>query len=900
MYEYNSNTEWSYSINPPPNWNLPVSQDKWLRCKLSHIPKITTNSYYFRIQKRFDNLDEFSGFIINFVVLSGVIITINGKEIYRVNVPNGNLTKDTLANGIFQEKRHLTFILPISYLESDLTMIGIELHRHIIEKTFPIVEFFLTETYGNNENDCIVLNNYRQNIIGINSRNENIDFGFDMIYDSEWLKEFKEGDSLQLIMNFQPYTYVSINQFSITYFNSYDGSNPKKVDVYINKYIGYEKIGSFTDFSFLESNDYRDSRITTQTNLISSIIINITSIENLTKMKLSVRDFGFHLCPIRYCKAVDGLPMKISGSTLTVNCHNSLIGYRKLYCPNGRDAMWIETKNECKDPPILMDKIESYIITVGERYSNIRLFSFSGSNISYSMDKKILGMILNEDTGLLSGRPLKRIQKSNYTFFASNYFGQNIICIVYITVRQSELPILLWSNETIYLESGITYKKFKIFEVAGDDIIYDFSGFDFGLNIDYTTMEIYGMTLEEKEGDVVFRATNNYGTIRFSIHIIISTPNIPNLAFYTESLTLYYYELYNEKQVIICTGNKISYNVKPDLPSKLVLNNKKGILSGRVYQSPSPQQYYTFSCYNIYGYKSVDIPITIIYSNCPIIIYYNNTVLIKVGIRYIDLSYFNITGNSLIYSISPNLPDGLEYDVNTGKISGLIKKQFIPVNYTLFSRGSGKTVEFKFTLISYFDIYPIIIEGTVINNVRIVLDVSITRIPLFEAVGNELQVIVNPELPSGLFINDQEFYLYGVTNEYQKSQNYTFTVKNSYGSISVTIYFEIIAIYCNENQKFPKTLATTKGTFISIKCSGLFSGNKERYCFLNDETGYWSDIIDNCFIPKINIIGIAVSSLIILFILLSVIYIIGFNTFRRKASSKNLSLSHISERHIEM
>lgn len=68
------------------NWNKQEVVDNWAKSKLPDIPKTTDTTIYIRNLHIF-NLGDSTAFMMSIGYVSGIIIYINGEEVYRRNLP---------------------------------------------------------------------------------------------------------------------------------------------------------------------------------------------------------------------------------------------------------------------------------------------------------------------------------------------------------------------------------------------------------------------------------------------------------------------------------------------------------------------------------------------------------------------------------------------------------------------------------------------------------------------------------------------------------------------------------------------------------------------------------------------------------------------------------------------
>ena len=90
----------------PSNWNLPTLDDStWTSVVVPSPTTETSGTQYFRI--RFDGKQGLAAYELNLKYRFGVIAYINGNEIYRDNMPAGEVTPTTQATGSYLSLIHI-------------------------------------------------------------------------------------------------------------------------------------------------------------------------------------------------------------------------------------------------------------------------------------------------------------------------------------------------------------------------------------------------------------------------------------------------------------------------------------------------------------------------------------------------------------------------------------------------------------------------------------------------------------------------------------------------------------------------------------------------------------------------------------------------------------------------
>ncbi|OOQ61614.1 hypothetical protein BC343_00630 [Mucilaginibacter pedocola] len=141
------------------------------------------------------------------------------------------------------------------------------------------------------------------------------------------------------------------------------------------------------------------------------------------------------------------------------------------------------------------------------------------------------------------------------------------------------------------------------------------------------------------------------------------------------------------------------YTISPALPTGLGLNAKTGTISGTPKQA-SPATEYTITATNISAAATAKLTIAVTSVVPPPAITYTATSVFTNGAAISTLSPTNTGGTipAAGYKISPALPAGLVFDVNTGAISGTPTAQMAPKNYAITATNSGGSSKFTISI----------------------------------------------------------------------------------------------------------------------------------------------------------------------------------------------------------
>lgn len=784
---HSTSSIWDYSTVKYSNWNSPsYSSKEWKKSKLSELPSViddNINIVYLRSELYFDNYNNFTAYHIKFSHISGVILYINGDEYYRKFITSVSDKSD----GKFERLTEINLLLPITVLDlNEKTVLAIELHRHESETTsFPQIILQSLELEGDTEEDCTILNKYRKPIteysdqydMSYNKVEDGFDYTWATSWTQSWINPTEDPPHSWAIMSLEDNTFVDFNQFSITAFEASKNTHPKKVILSVLEDNNHwNEVKTFDNLTFPSTKPYKSYfNLTTNSDrnrLITAFMIDIVEKYPGYSKYVEVRDFIFHLCPLKYCNEFETFPVTASGTSIVSLCHNQTQGIenenRTFICENGKIPYWREIENYCfNDKPSIIIQFDDYIFKVGEFYNNIELVRFSGANLTYEIvsDKKELSDIsIDSETGRISFEPIKEMKNEIITIKATSYPSLiSTEASISITIYPTYYPIIYNLTKTITLESGKEYKGLKLFKVLGNDLTFSYKGLPEEFSFNENTQTFSGISMNDKY-DIIypisFKVSNVNGSIDFTFYMEIVIPAIPNMIVIEDNFLFYYGERYENIYAIKCIGKEVVYSTESPLPDNLRINITTGEIRGIVKVDPS-QHNVKVKCGNFNKTHEYDIKIDIEISDYPVIISHDDNFTVIGGIVYDDATFFEISGRNLVYTLSScilyiyllylifyyiyiALPEGLAFNSKTGGISGYILKGLESKEYTLFVSGNKIAKDFKFKLITVIKPEPVVVETTIKYNYTFEVGVLVRDIRLFEVAGENLIYTVNP------------------------------------------------------------------------------------------------------------------------------------------------------------
>lgn len=348
-YWINSFSEWQYSTKYEENWNRPEYSVDWSKSKLSDI-KVDKDILYLRIEhSRPDNFDDYTSFYSRMKVLSGIKYYINGEEIFKYFIDE---ERDTSSDK-FSELQNMRFIFPITSMEDEEIVIGIELHREESETNFPSFEYIGFALEGDDKYDCTSLNSFGYEILDYSPKNSDSD-------PSEVLKESGSiwrgsndyKDPIYFTYKFGDFSYFFENTFE------YHGFNQGELEM-----VDINNISSTFDESISESNAKEISYTMSSLYIQNKVNFGLGTSFLVTRFELSI-------CRIFECEKG-----YLTNSEKSFKCGESPdFVISSITCQFGKEPHF-DGVFQCQDAEDKMNyKLDNYTFYLGEEGEYVELF----------------------------------------------------------------------------------------------------------------------------------------------------------------------------------------------------------------------------------------------------------------------------------------------------------------------------------------------------------------------------------------------------------------------------------------------------------------------------------------------------------------------------------------------
>jgi gliding motility-associated-like protein len=455
-------------------------------------------------------------------------------------------------------------------------------------------------------------------------------------------------------------------------------------------------------------------------------------------------------------------------------------------------------------PTQLVFSASSITAAVGTPISSVSLSNSGGTVISYAVSPSLpAGLNLNSSTGLISGTPSASSGSNDYTVTASNS-GGTVSKSITIVVNEAIPTNFSYPISTAVYTKGVQINAILPI-ISGNVNGYSVApGLPEGLVLNATTGEISGTpTGPSNASNYVVSASNTGGTISYTLNLRVNDIAPTSLIYSNSSITATN-GTYMPPALPSNTGGVIvSYAITPSLPQGLNLNTITGEISGTP-SAPSPLTNYTITGTNTGGIVTNTISIAV-QDAVPVGLLYSSTSIItNTGVNISPVTPTSSGGAVVSYSISPSLPNGLNFNTVTGVISGTPTANLENTVFTIVATnaaGSTSTsIDITVNVLAPSNFTYTVstlnaIEGTLISNLS----------P--SSSGGLIDTYtISPNLPNGLTFNTLTGVISGTPIAVSASTMYTIVATNESGAATYTLTITVAAIPPPANLTYSATI----------------------------------------------------------------------------------------------
>lgn len=468
-------TEWYYDVSgrePPLGWYKQIDPqwEIWETAIPSQIPLVHGITQYYKTVLVLPSLGDLYSVIFHIQLQAGVIVYVNGKEVYRYNLPHGTIDHTTRATDHFSSPVSFTIPIPVqfSYFIEERNIIAIE--THLTEppskpqpSLFKIgIELEYDHSLGMIDSEAIDMTATieTQLIVPI-----------PVINDGNYYNKFYRTSncSQQAIHFFTPLGQPAY----VTLFKLFTGDSP---DAYPHEIklsgrllaslhdVEKAKLGNPVSTEWVELLDSKDIEFSS-THYGSHKDFQFYNELMMNEFKFELNDCGkqkgFEIAEIAFytnrihgfcdtrliptnrslevmqTKETTDYSMFIpSKSWYKVSCPTYYRGYMYYYCQNGN---WTTVTNNCHCKPPLYFKYSSSIVYLTMRRSFSIMPTSKGAELFFDFKEKVPeGIQIRHDTGEIYGEVRAPIPMTSLTVMCMNSNGVLETSLVIMTVNNHE------------------------------------------------------------------------------------------------------------------------------------------------------------------------------------------------------------------------------------------------------------------------------------------------------------------------------------------------------------------------------------------------------------------------------------------------------------------------------
>ena len=352
--------------------------------------------------------------------------------------------------------------------------------------------------------------------------------------------------------------------------------------------------------------------------------------------------------------------------------------YYNITAINSQGQDIFEISISVVDGPVISLNSSSYTFVINQQILEILPANIGSSGASWSISPSLPdGLAFATDTGKITGSPNSLMELSFYNITATNSYGSDTISISISIVDNP--PEFSYESTAFIFNQGIDIGLISPTSTGGEITSWSIACLlPIGIDFNGTNGQLSGTPVALSSSSCVVTAGNSGGSTNYSmnIEVIVAPPSLLE----DTSIHTFTVDFSNYSVTISNTGGTAtSWERLDTLPSGLQFSN--GIISGTPLGKSELSQY-RFKATNQAGSDTVSILIEVVHPP-PIFNYPQEQYSFTTGQEITPVAPQLIQGSSNQWTISPPLPAGIEFNPNSGQISGTPAIESDATSYTV-------------------------------------------------------------------------------------------------------------------------------------------------------------------------------------------------------------------------
>ena len=438
-----TNTLWSFYEGEVSNdWMMPSSTPSWSQYYPVQFPTPSQTTQYYRTTFEIESFNS-AGYDFTVRTRGGVIAYLNGVEIFRANLPEGEINQNTFALTNYEHDQ--TYGLSLAHIKFNTTVhsyvYSIEIHQPFAQANWTMYGAVMKMNNGSwRSHDGTASDDLKSKLEDVIQ-----------LFDNREDTYFASGPrciGASYTYHFQNQKQEFVNSYSITtgpncnkrHPTSWiiEGSNDEKtwVPLHITENVAFTQYKQTNSYSFYNENSYRSIRFTA----LQCDGSPLNGAESSTICNMSPNgDQGFQLSEIGYysvineysCAPANGYGGSLNDQYGFRACPQYYNGRIQSYCRNG---VYEDEKNYCTPAPVAGIAYSSPIMNfrVNEQVNEKPVVA--GVNYTCTCSKELPKNLELLSDGTIVGKPKEEILGYTLNVTCSNRagsFSQEIIVSIY-------------------------------------------------------------------------------------------------------------------------------------------------------------------------------------------------------------------------------------------------------------------------------------------------------------------------------------------------------------------------------------------------------------------------------------------------------------------------------------